>query len=273
MGSPQANDFGVGGAGSLAGEYPLASIVSAEAQAAAILLSPNDAPAGKPARSLGTLSLFTMGTRLHPLASLSPGGLWLAAGAGLGVNGSAPRFGAQAQLGWDFLLGDTGRWSVGPFASYTHVLEPGTKPADSDAHIFLGGVQVSFGAGKEQPPPPPPSIPDMDGDGVADADDACMKVKGIRTNDLNTNGCPADDSDGDGIPNATDACPESKGERRDDPKTNGCPEVQKKPDDDRDHDMIPSSVDACPDQAGQPSDDPEKNGCPAPQKPAVDELD
>jgi hypothetical protein len=275
VGAPQANDFGIGGAGALSGELPLASIVSVEGQVGAILLSPKEAPPGKPGRSLGTVSWLTAGARFHPLASLAPSGPWLGVGAGLAFTGSSPRVGGNAQLGWDFLLGEEGQWCVGPFAAYTHVLEPGTKPAESDAHILWGGVQISFGAGKDRPPPPPPPVADLDGDGVPDAEDACSTVKGIRTNDLNTNGCPEGDTDGDGVPNAEDACPQSKGERRADPKTNGCPTIVPKPDDDRDHDTIPSSVDACPDEPGQPSSDPAKNGCPAPPKPpdAVDELD
>ena len=48
-------------------------------------------------------------------------------------------------------------------------------------------------------------------------------MKGVRTSDPKTNGCPPD-RDGDGIPDAEDACPDVKGIRTNDPKTNGCPE-------------------------------------------------
>jgi hypothetical protein len=219
--------------------------------------------------------MITGGVRLHPLSSMTPGGPWVGVGAGLAFTGSNLRFGGNAQLGWEFLLGDQGRCGVGPFVGYTHVLEPGSKPAEADAHILSGGVQFSFGAGKDAPPAGPPPPPDMDGDGVPDSEDACQNVKGVRTNDLNTSGCPEGDMDGDGIPNAEDACPQSKGERKSDPKTNGCPVAMVQPDDDRDHDAIPTSVDACPDEPGQPSSDPAKNGCPGVMKPpdAVDELD
>jgi len=49
-----------------------------------------------------------------------------------------------------------------------------------------------------------------------------------------------------------------RGERTNDPKTNGCPP----PPPDRDHDGIPDAEDACPDQPGPKDPDPKKNGCP-----------
>jgi outer membrane protein OmpA-like peptidoglycan-associated protein len=67
--------------------------------------------------------------------------------------------------------------------------------------------------------------PDRDGDGIIDAEDACPDVKGVKTNDPKTNGCPPPkDTDGDGIIDPEDACPNEKGPRTDDPKTNGCPQ-------------------------------------------------
>jgi OOP family OmpA-OmpF porin len=76
-------------------------------------------------------------------------------------------------------------------------------------------------------PPPPPSIPvDRDGDGVADGQDACPDVAGVRTDDARTNGCPPDpDRDQDGILNEVDACPDAAGPKSDDPGTTGCPRV------------------------------------------------
>jgi outer membrane protein OmpA-like peptidoglycan-associated protein len=107
--------------------------------------------------------------------------------------------------------------------------------------------------------PPPP--PDRDGDGIIDAEDACPDVKGIKTGDPKTNGCPPPppppDRDGDGILDSEDACPDVKGERTQDPKTNGCP-----PDLDRDKDGVPNAEDACPDEAGDKTNDPKTNGCP-----------
>jgi OOP family OmpA-OmpF porin len=102
---------------------------------------------------------------------------------------------------------------------------------------------------------PPP--PDRDGDGIPDDVDACPDVKGIHTNDPKTNGCPSD-RDGDGIWDQDDACPDVKGIHTDDPKTNGCPP----PPADRDGDGIPDIEDACPDIKGIRTSDPKTNGCP-----------
>ncbi len=106
-------------------------------------------------------------------------------------------------------------------------------------------------------PPPPPA--DRDGDGIPDAEDACPDVKGVHTDDPKTNGCPPD-RDGDGIWDKDDACPDVKGIRTDDPKTNGCPP----PPADRDGDGIPDAEDACPDVKGVRTSDPRTNGCPPP---------
>ena len=99
--------------------------------------------------------------------------------------------------------------------------------------------------------------PDRDDDGILDKDDACPDVPGVKTNDPKTNGCPAD-RDHDGILDGDDACPDVPGVKTNDPKTNGCPE-----DLDRDKDGIPNAQDACPDEPGKPDPDPKKNGCPA----------
>ena len=98
----------------------------------------------------------------------------------------------------------------------------------------------------------PPS--DRDGDGVFDPEDACPDVRGVRTADPKTNGCPPD-RDGDGILDSEDACPDVPGVRTTDPKTNGCPS-------DRDGDGIIDTEDACPDVPGPHNSDPKKNGCP-----------
>ena len=95
---------------------------------------------------------------------------------------------------------------------------------------------------------------DRDHDGIVDDEDACPDVKGVRTDDPRTNGCPPD-RDGDGIIDDEDACPDVPGVRSDDPKKNGCPP-------DRDEDGIPDAEDACPDVKGVKTDDPKTNGCP-----------
>ena len=118
-------------------------------------------------------------------------------------------------------------------------------------------------------------VPDRDGDGVLDVEDACPTVPGVRTEDPRTNGCPAaplSDRDGDGILDNEDACPDQPGPQSNDPATNGCP-----PPPDRDNDKIIDPEDACPDIPGVRTNDPKTNGCPAPKDTdkdgIVDEVD
>lgn len=113
----------------------------------------------------------------------------------------------------------------------------------------------------------PDYVPDEDKDGVPDAEDACPTVRGVRTKDPKTNGCPPPppapppppppppDRDHDGIIDAVDACPELAGDQNADPKKHGCPP-------DRDNDGVFDLEDACPDVAGKKHSDPKKNGCP-----------
>jgi len=88
--------------------------------------------------------------------------------------------------------------------------------------------------------PLPP--PDRDGDGVADAEDACVEVAGLAA----TRGCP--DGDGDGVADGEDACPDAAGPGDGD----GCP--------DRDRDGLVNGDDGCPDVAGTLA----AGGCPDP---------
>lgn len=82
-------------------------------------------------------------------------------------------------------------------------------------------------------------LPDQDGDGVIDSNDACPTVAG----DEDTDGCP--DSDGDGIKDSLDDCPDTEG----DEETDGCP--------DSDGDGVKDSIDSCDNTAGDNT-----NGCP-----------
>lgn len=84
------------------------------------------------------------------------------------------------------------------------------------------------------------AVEDKDKDGIADKDDECPEVAGLKA----FNGCP--DTDGDGIPDKDDKCPEVKGLE----SLKGCP--------DSDGDGIADSKDKCPNEAG-PADN---GGCP-----------
>jgi outer membrane protein OmpA-like peptidoglycan-associated protein len=119
------------------------------------------------------------------------------------------------------------------------------------------GTPVFFAVGTIGYDPRPPHFADDDGDGIADGEDACPDVRGLKRRDPKKNGGPAD-RDNDGIPDTEDACPDQKGEKSAAAEKNGCPATS-----DRDGDGIPDGEDACPDQKGDKSDTAGKNGCPA----------
>lgn len=82
--------------------------------------------------------------------------------------------------------------------------------------------------------------PDKDGDKITDKDDVCPDVAGLAE----FKGCP--DKDGDKIADKDDACPDVAGVA----SLQGCP--------DKDNDGITDAKDECPDEAGTA----EFNGCP-----------
>jgi len=193
---------------------------------------------------------------------------------------------------------------IGPeFSTSTVVSDSGngffkraTTPAELllGAHLRTGDLQwgAGFGPGltrgvgtpdvrllasvawfPEPKKPEPAPVTDRDGDGVADAVDACPETPGERNEDPKLNGCPPpQDRDKDGILDDDDACPDEAGVANDDPKLNGCPKPK-----DRDNDTILDGDDACPDEPGVASDDPKKNGCPKPKDTdgdgIIDDLD
>ncbi|TMM53312.1 hypothetical protein FEE95_19810 [Maribacter algarum] len=98
---------------------------------------------------------------------------------------------------------------------------------------------ISSSCGSDDPDPPAPVV-DTDGDGVADADDACPSEAGLAA----LGGCP--DADSDGVADKDDSCPNEAGLS----DLAGCP--------DADGDGIADKDDACPNEAGVAALD----GCP-----------
>lgn len=84
-------------------------------------------------------------------------------------------------------------------------------------------------------------VRDKDKDGIADDQDKCIDVPGLKEFD----GCP--DKDSDGVPDPEDQCPDVSGL----PSFNGCP--------DTDEDGITDREDDCPEVPGKAED----KGCPA----------
>ena len=133
-----------------------------------------------------------------------------------------------------------------------------------------------------------PTPLDQDGDGVADAVDACPTVAGsVHSAAPKEAGCVADgnqlavaaapaasaapgiaasgaDADRDGVLDAQDLCPTQPQGEHADPNRLGCPMAKPKSDSDpdTDGDGITDSADGCKTEAAGPFPDPEKAGCP-----------
>jgi hypothetical protein len=114
---------------------------------------------------------------------------------------------------------------------------PGPWPARWGAlvaAVLVAGVAVAvLGASRSGGARVLPA--DADGDGIADAGDACPEAAGLEPD-----GCPPRDRDGDGVLDRVDPCPDQAG-----PEGNrGCP------DRDGDGDGVVDRRDRCPDQRG-----------------------
>ena len=107
-----------------------------------------------------------------------------------------------------------------------------TMKSKSEENYFQHSAGITIKFGKK----------DSDKDGIADKDDACPDVAGLKE----FNGCP--DTDGDGVADKDDKCPDEKGPK----ENNGCPWP------DRDGDGVLDKDDECPDQKGTVAN----NGCP-----------
>ncbi len=138
----------------------------------------------------------------------------------------------KAPPGWS-PFGDEAK-EVAKGTDGSSAVKPATKPAAGDAASV-------------KPPP------DMDGDTVPDADDACPRIVGDPSPGAKKRGCPPD-RDGDGIWDAEDRCPDRPGVVADGDK-NGCPP-------DTDGDTIVDPDDACPNEKGPATQDPKTSGCP-----------
>lgn len=121
-----------------------------------------------------------------------------------------------------------------PVTDYLDGISEAANPDRKDWYGF-GGVTLSYRFNKNKRKA---ALNDIDGDGVADAEDICPLAKGSAI----FGGCP--DTDGDGIADKDDGCPTLAG------TLNGCP--------DSDNDGIADKHDNCPNERGSASD----NGCP-----------
>lgn len=160
-------------------------------------------------------------------------------------------------FGFRFLLKDHSTFelegSLRPtFADYLDGVSQAGNPNENDWYFTAQiGFSYPFGKSKaknkpiaktEEPKEEPREKPkpkqkdlfvDTDKDGIADLDDDCPQVPGLKS----LRGCP--DKDGDGVSDKDDLCSEQPGSI----ELKGCP--------DSDDDGIPDKDDKCPDEPGQ----------------------
>ncbi len=259
--TPQSREFGLGGAGSASLELPASRAFGLEVKVSGLVLSKGEPPSDPSfaRQGTGTAVLATGGVRVRPFTEVA--GPWASAALGFAQTGDRGRLGIDGMLGWDFRVGRSGRWDLGPYVGYQQLVEPDGSLRPEDARIMSLGIHVGLGVPRKPEPPREPEAPpprgDRDHDTVFDDEDACPDVPGRRTDDPRTNGCPRGDRDQDTVFDDEDACPDVPGRRTDDPKTNGCPRL------DRDKDTVFDDEDACPDVPGERTDDPKTNGCPS----------
>jgi OmpA-OmpF porin, OOP family len=184
-----------------------------------------------------------VGVRVAPQVTIGPELFGASLFADPLAKGSTP---VEAMLGAHWLIADTVRVGAGVGRGLTGGI---------GAPVWRGllGAEWSPSLGSFAERHRDGSV-DRDGDGILDAEDACIDVAGVRSVLPEENGCP--DRDGDGIADRFDACPIARGARTTDPKTSGCPV-------DLDFDDVPDDRDGCPGVPGIATNDPSTNGCPA----------
>jgi hypothetical protein len=140
-------------------------------------------------------------------------------------------------------------WSLRVDARALFVPTTTSKSLTTDYEFFFGAV-------KRFPTPTTIIVPDKDGDGVHDDDDACPDLVEDQDGFLDEDGCPDPDNDGDGVRDDLDQCPaEAESENGVDDE-DGCPEP------DGDGDGVLGSQDLCPQEPEDMDGDADEDGCP-----------
>jgi outer membrane protein OmpA-like peptidoglycan-associated protein len=198
-----------------------------------------------------------LGLRIHPLADLGGGDLWIGGSGDLVFTGDLVRAGLTAGLGYEL---DLAYWlRVGPLVRFHHVFQPDDDPrGPADASFVSFGLSGSLFGDEErvEPEPEPPRVADADADGLTDADDACPREPEDRDGFQDEDGCPDRDNDADGVQDANDGCPNEPEDRDGFQDEDGCP------DNDDDGDGIPDASDACRTQPETVNQYQDQDGCP-----------
>jgi hypothetical protein len=225
--------------------------------------------------------MLGVGARWEP-SVLSFGRWFVDAAIGPASTKSAWSFGYDVGGGFEWDIPDVPGLGIGPYLRYGSVINSDRNdPQSNDGRAWTFGASFTwnFARAEHAPASTMPrahapghayhvTIPDTDGDGVADDEDQCRDVPQGKHPDPFRLGCPEADEDGDGVPDSDDACPLQPAGDKPDPKRPGCPFI------DSDGDGIPDGDDACPQKPGKASEDPLKNGCPpGKRKGAVEEED
>jgi outer membrane protein OmpA-like peptidoglycan-associated protein len=203
---------------------------------------------GNPGTAASELQFGLSAQYYNPESRFAIGPEVLIATAALGAD-SFSRFGTsvEANLGAHYNIAKI--IQVGLALGTGFVRQPGTPD-------FRGLLRIAYAPIRSKES-------DRDGDGIIDSEDACPDVKGIRTGNPATNGCPPPaDRDHDGVPDDQDLCPDVHKGPTPDPQRLGCP-LPPAPEPDRDGDGILDKDDMCPDVPKGPTPDPQRLGCPA----------
>ncbi|MCP4447503.1 MAG: porin family protein [Myxococcales bacterium] len=184
--------------------------------------------------------------RLHPFATAGIGFLTGAPGAA-GQLDEDTDLALHMGVGAEFDMASD--WSIRADARALFVPSTQSEFVTTDFEFFVGAV-------KRFPAPKIVRVPDGDGDGVHDGDDACPDQVEDQDGYLDEDGCPDPDNDGDGVLDALDQCPAEAESKNGVDDEDGCPEP------DGDGDGVLGSEDLCPQEPEDMDGKADEDGCP-----------
>ena len=254
---PQASEFGPGGSVGLGVYRAFTPWLLVGVRARGTLLTDGPAPTDVTLADRGAGGLATVGPslRLRPLGVRGDGsGPFLEGSAGAALTGDLTRVSFEAGFGWLF---GAGFIALGPTVRYLQILQPQGGLRESDARIVMIGLEGTlFDSTAPAERPRVVEDPDLDGDGIPNAADACPRVPEDRDGFEDADGCPDRDNDRDGIYDHVDQCRDVAEDIDGFEDADGCPD----PDDDGDG--ILDGVDACPRDAEIVNGVEDEDGCP-----------